>query len=186
MGTPDHNEGCLLAFASYEPHHSQSPDGSAVRSQDPKPRSQALREPDPPRPLTLRETPATPTPHLQSGIHEGAGRVKGCCFALFVVGGRVEANRCRGRRISDGLSTHMVMEGAPGSGDTDVAGSSPDVGRGGSVPGHSSATHNVVAWSATATATTGLIHMRRPAPRVGSCLIASSQLSPCPNLTPPP
>ena len=29
-------------------------------------------------------------------------------------------------------------------GDTVVAGSSPDVGRGGSVPGHSSATHNVV------------------------------------------
>ena len=43
-----------------------------------------------------------------------------------------------------------------------------------------------LAWSATATATTGLIHIRRPAPQVGSCLIASSQPSPCPNLTPPP
>ena len=42
------------------------------------------------------------------------------------------------------------------------------------------------AWSGTATATAGLIHMRRPAPGVGSCLISSSQPLPCPNLTPPP
>ena len=33
MGTPDHNE-LPLAFASFEPHHSQDPDGPTVRSQD--------------------------------------------------------------------------------------------------------------------------------------------------------
>ena len=43
-----------------------------------------------------------------------------------------------------------------------------------------------LAWSVTATATAGLIHMRRPAPVVGSCLISSSQPLPCPNLTQPP
>ena len=34
MGTPDHNKRLPLAFASFEPHHGLSPDGSTVRSQD--------------------------------------------------------------------------------------------------------------------------------------------------------
>ena len=33
-GTPDHNVGLPLAFASYEPHHGRSIDGQTVRSRD--------------------------------------------------------------------------------------------------------------------------------------------------------
>jgi hypothetical protein len=61
-----------------------------------------------------------------------------------VVGERAEECRWQGRRNRFKYSGQGEWWCSLVVGDTVVAGSSPDGGRGGSVPGHSSATHNVV------------------------------------------
>ena len=71
------------------------------------------------------------------------GRVKRRCFAFFMVGGRVGETDGRLGGSGIGCQVRRWLCSLVG-GDTVVAGSSPDGGRGGSVPGHSSATHNVV------------------------------------------
>ena len=165
MGTPDHNTGCLWRSPLSSHTATKGPDGPAIRSKATHRVSGTSRAKRAETPNATRPTAPQHHPHHQSGIHEGAGRVKRRCFAFFVVGGALEDPTAGS--AARGSVVQVTAGGGPWLvGDTVVAGSSPDGGQGGSVPGHSSATHNVVgmeryghsndwAHSHTSTRTTG-------------------------------
>jgi hypothetical protein len=181
VGTPDTDLGATPVSSHTA---SKRPRTSRQLARKPTRRWQAPREPHSPGLLQGYGTNLRSTPTALSGIHEGAGLVKRRCLGFFGCPGA--AKKPDGRV---GGSTLLF-----GSGDDDAPwlirtrlspAPTPMWGEAVRCLGIHPPRTRWWAWSGTATATAGLIHIRRPAPRVGSCLISSSQPSPCPNLTPP-
>jgi len=67
VGTPDHNKQLPLAFASYEPHHGQGPDGSTVRSKDTKYDARHIKSQTRRDPQRYDTNSTAAPPHHQSG-----------------------------------------------------------------------------------------------------------------------